>query len=94
MPSYYTVKLSAERLRACYELAPPRTKAYLEAEIEFVLQKASSSMAVLELGCGYGRVLRRLLPRARSVVGIDTSMPSLRWPRNLWAAVSLYTWLP
>jgi SAM-dependent methyltransferase len=78
MPSYYSDKLSAQRLRACYDLSPPRTKAYLEAEIEFVLQKTSSSMAVLELGCGYGRVLRHLLPRARTVVGIDTSIQSLR----------------
>jgi len=78
MHSYYAEKLSAERLRACYDLAPPRTKAYLEAEIEFILQKTASSMAVLELGCGYGRVLVHLLHRARSVVGIDTSMQSLR----------------
>jgi SAM-dependent methyltransferase len=35
-------------------------------------------MAVVELGCGYGRVLRRLLPRVRTLVGIDTSFPSLR----------------
>jgi 2-polyprenyl-6-hydroxyphenyl methylase/3-demethylubiquinone-9 3-methyltransferase len=78
MSGYYTGKLSGERLRACYDLAPPRTKAYLEAEIEFVLQKTSSSMAVLELGCGYGRVLRRLVPRVRTVAGIDTSFTSLR----------------
>jgi len=78
MPSYYTEKLASDRLRACYDLAPPRTKVYLKAEIEFVLQKTSSSMAILELGCGYGRVLRQLLPRARSVVGIDTSLRSLR----------------
>jgi ubiquinone/menaquinone biosynthesis C-methylase UbiE len=78
MPGYYSERLSGERLRACYDLAPPRTKAYLEAEIEFVLQKTSSSMAVLELGCGYGRVLRRLVTRVRTVAGIDTSFPSLR----------------
>jgi len=78
MRGYYNEKLSAERLRACYDLAPPRSKAYLEAEIEFVLQKTFSSMAVLELGCGYGRVLRRLVPRVRTVAGIDTSIPSLR----------------
>jgi SAM-dependent methyltransferase len=83
MRSYYTEKLSAERLRTCYELAPPRTKGYLETEIDFVLQKTSSSMAVLELGCGYGRVLRCLLPRARTVVGIDTSLPSLRMATDL-----------
>ncbi len=78
MPGYYTERLSGERLRACYDLAPARAKAYLEAEVDFVLQKTSSSMAVVELGCGYGRVLRRLLPRVRTLVGIDTSFPSLR----------------
>jgi 2-polyprenyl-6-hydroxyphenyl methylase/3-demethylubiquinone-9 3-methyltransferase len=78
MPGYYSERLSGERLRACYDLAPPRAKAYLESEIEFVLQKTASSMAVLELGCGYGRVLRRLAPRVRTVAGIDTSIPSLR----------------
>jgi SAM-dependent methyltransferase len=50
----------------------------LNAEIEFVLQKTSFSMAILEVGCGYGRVLRQLLPRVRSVVGTDTSLSSLR----------------
>ena len=44
MPGYYTEKLAAERLRACYDLAPSRTKTYLEAEIDFVLAKTTSSM--------------------------------------------------
>jgi len=78
MPGYYTEKLAAERLRACYDLAPPRTKAYLEAEIEFVLRRTRPSMVVMELGCGYGRVLQRLLPAVHAVFGIDTSLASLR----------------
>ena len=78
MPGYYTERLAAERLRACYDLAPPRTKAYLDAEIEFVLSKTTPSMLALELGCGYGRVLERLLPRVRMAFGIDTSPSSLR----------------
>jgi len=78
LSGYYTDRLAAERLRACYDLAPPRIKVYLEAEIEFVLAKAKSSMLALELGCGYGRVLARLLPRVRMAFGIDTSRPSLR----------------
>jgi len=78
MPSYYTERLAAERLRACYDLAPPRTKAYLEAEIEFVLGRTTPSMLALELGCGYGRVLERLLRRVRVAFGIDTSPSSLR----------------
>lgn len=35
-------------------------------------------MVVLELGCGYGRVLRRLIPQERAAVGVDTSDASLR----------------
>jgi len=82
MQNYYAEHLAAERLRTCYALAPPRVKAYLEAEIDFVLQRTSSSMIVLELGCGYGRVLRRLIPQVRSAVGVDTSFPSLRMARG------------
>jgi len=78
MSGYYTERLAAERLRACYDLAPPRTKAYLGAEIEFVLSRTTPSMLALELGCGYGRVLERLLPRVRRAFGIDTSPSSLR----------------
>jgi len=78
MPGYYTEKLAAERLRACYDLAPPRTRAYLEAEIEFVLRRTMPSMVALELGCGYGRVLERLLPAVHVAFGIDTSLASLR----------------
>lgn len=78
MDSYYAQKLSAERLRLCYEIAPPRIKKYLEAEIEFVLGKIKSSDLVLELGCGYGRVLRKILKKARTVVGIDNSDASVR----------------
>ncbi len=83
MQNYYAENLAAERLRTCYDLAPPRVKAYLEAEIDFVLQKTSSSMVVLELGCGYGRVLRRLIPRVQVAVGVDTSFPSLRMAQGV-----------
>ncbi len=77
MAGYYTERLAAERLRQCYEIAPPRTRQYLEAEIAHVVQRIRPSDTVLELGCGYGRVLRRLAGQARMVVGIDTSHASL-----------------
>ncbi|MCK5302998.1 MAG: methyltransferase domain-containing protein, partial [Candidatus Thorarchaeota archaeon] len=77
LSQYYSDSLSAERLRRCYEIAPPRVARYLEAEIEHVLAKIKSSDTVLELGCGYGRVIGRLLGKARKVVGIDTSKASL-----------------
>jgi hypothetical protein len=36
------LQLSGERLRACYDLAPPETKAYFEAEIVFWTTNLSS----------------------------------------------------
>lgn len=78
MDRYYVDKLSAERLRRCYELAPPRVRQYLEAELQHALTRIRPSDRVLELGCGYGRLLERIAPRARFVVGIDTSPASLR----------------
>jgi 2-polyprenyl-6-hydroxyphenyl methylase/3-demethylubiquinone-9 3-methyltransferase len=81
--SYYSEHLSADRLRQCYELAPPRVRQYLEAEIQHVLSRIRPDDAVLELGCGYGRVLARLAPHARRVVGIDSSPASLALGRAL-----------
>jgi 2-polyprenyl-6-hydroxyphenyl methylase/3-demethylubiquinone-9 3-methyltransferase len=79
---YYSEKLSGQRLRLCYELAPPRVQRYLEAEIDFVLRHVRPSCRVLELGCGYGRVLGRLVDRAVVVLGIDTSLDSLHLARE------------
>jgi SAM-dependent methyltransferase len=78
MKNYYDCNLSAERLQLVYGLAPPRVKQYLEAEISFVLERIRPSDIVLELGCGYGRVLKRLATKAKRVFGIDTSEASLR----------------
>ena len=52
-------------------------KQYLRAEIDYVLQHIQSSDTVLELGCGYGRVLREVLHYSSVLIGIDTSFESL-----------------
>jgi 2-polyprenyl-6-hydroxyphenyl methylase/3-demethylubiquinone-9 3-methyltransferase len=75
---YYSKKLAGERLRRCYELAPQPIKRYLSAEIDFVRERVQPSFSILELGCGYGRALKPLAPFAETVVGIDTSLDSLR----------------
>ena len=77
MSDYYADKLSAERLKRCYEIASPRLRQYLEAEMDFVLEKIRPSDIVLDLGCGYGRVLPPLTKQARRVIGIDSSLTSL-----------------
>jgi len=83
LTGYYDQRLAGSRLRQCYELASPRVRRYLEAEIEHVLGRLDPSDDVLELGCGYGRVALRLADRARRVVGIDTAAESLRLARTL-----------
>ena len=80
--AYYGDRLSAERLRRCYDVATPRVARYLRAEIDFALQFVGSGDAVLELGCGYGRVLERLAGRAKVVAGIDTAVGSLEMARQ------------
>ncbi|MHC4092911.1 MAG: class I SAM-dependent methyltransferase [Planctomycetota bacterium] len=77
MASYYAENLGGRRLQRCYEIASPRVRQYLEAEIQHVLSRLKSTDITLELGCGYGRVARRLAQVARLVVGIDTCEESL-----------------
>lgn len=85
MRTYYEDRLSGERLRTCYEIAPPRIRRYLEAEIEFAANKVRGLRRVLELGCGYGRILQGIVPRVSTAVGCDTSWQSLELARSFLA---------
>ncbi len=82
MPSYYSEKLSAERLKLCYDLGPPAVRRYLAAEIEYVRERSALSKRVLELGCGFGRVLKQLSRAHTLLVGIDTSLQNLAMARG------------
>jgi len=79
---YYTEALAAERLKKCYDIAPPKVQAYLQGEIDFVRSQVSPTDIALELGCGYGRVLREVAPHVRQICGIDTSPASLHLARE------------
>lgn len=74
---YYQRKLSAARLQQAYDVATPRIRQYLRAEIEHVCSRIDPSDIVLDLGCGYGRVLPRLSEAARTVIGADLSIESI-----------------
>lgn len=77
MSDYYSANLSAHRLKRVYEIASPRIRQYLNAEVDYAIGRIRPDDAVLELGCGYGRILARLTKRGNPVYGIDTSMESL-----------------
>lgn len=88
MGDYYRETLSAERLKRCYDIAPPRAKQYLQAELDHVLTFIRPEDRVLELGCGYGRVLGPLARKARQVIGVDTSRASLNLGRKMLRQLS------
>lgn len=75
--NYYAEKLSGDRLRRCYASAPERVRQYLKAEIEQVRQRIPAGSRVLELGCGFGRVLLDLITPGTVLFGIDTARDSL-----------------
>ncbi len=81
--SYYDKKLAGARLRECYEVASPRVRQYLRAEVEHVLRRIDPGDTVLELGCGYGRVVFELATVAARVVGIDSAAESIELARQL-----------
>jgi 2-polyprenyl-6-hydroxyphenyl methylase/3-demethylubiquinone-9 3-methyltransferase len=82
MNSYYSDTLSAKKLERCYEIAQPRIVRYLNAEIEYVMSFIKPTDRILELGCGYGRVLPTIEEITPSVVGLDTSLGSLLYGRS------------
>lgn len=88
MSGYYEDTLSAQRLKQCYEIAPPRIQQYLEGEIDYVLKKICPGGTVLELGCGYGRILPYLAQKAGLVVGIDRSLTSLILGAEMLSGIS------
>lgn len=75
--------LSGERLRKAYELAPPRVRQYLNAEIDFLSGWLELHHEVLELGCGYGRVMLKLAPKVHRIMGVDIVPDDLDLGRKL-----------
>lgn len=58
-------------LEAGYAAAPPRIRAALAAEIDFLRSVLAGQERVLEIGCGHGRLLDALHDSAREWVGLD-----------------------
>lgn len=88
MTDYYAEKLSAERLKRVYEIAPPRVQKYFEAEVNHVLQTIRKDDLVLDLGCGYGRIFPKLAEQAKTIIGIDTSLSSLLMGKETFSTFS------
>jgi len=81
--SYYSEKLSGDRLKEVYETAPPRIQQYLRAEIEYVKSQVEPEDIVLELGCGYGRAMFGIADSCFKIVGVDNAAENIELARKL-----------
>lgn len=82
MKNYYDEKLNAQKLFQVYETQIPRVKQYLKSEIDFVKSCLSKTQNVLELGAGYGRIVRELAPYCNNILGVDISKNSVELGRK------------
>ena len=77
MDEYYSNQLNSNKLKKCYDIAPERIQQFLCSEIEFVRNQLKSTDTLLDIGCGYGRVVKPLANYAHSVIGVDISVESI-----------------
>lgn len=75
--NYYQSKLNSQKLFMVYETDISRVKQYLHAEIDYVKKSLRGNENILELGAGYGRIVKELAPACASIVGIDISEESI-----------------
>lgn len=87
MTDYYSKSLYGKALKKCYDIAPPRVKQYLAAEIQYIIEQVEGYHLVLELGCGYGRVMKPVSHDVDTMVGIDTSIHSLTYGQDYLSEV-------
>lgn len=79
---WYARNMNAGNLEEVYRTRLPRVRQYLDAEIGFVRGFLSGRERVLELGAGYGRIVRELAPLTASIVGIELSEASVDFGRE------------
>ena len=77
MSNYYEQSLNSTKLFQVYQTKYPRVKRYLDEEIEFVRRNLHGNERVLEVGTGYGRIIKELAPSVASIVGTDISDASV-----------------
>lgn len=80
--NYYDQSLNAQKLYRVYQSKYPRVAQYLAAEISYVKKYLQGSERILELGAGYGRIMKELAPFCQSIVGIDISKDNVEFGRE------------
>ena len=73
MGNYYSENLNATKLFDVYQTEIIRVRQYLDAEIEFVRSQLYFNDKILEMGAGYGRIMKEISPSVQFISGIDIS---------------------
>ncbi len=82
MKGYYAKKLSGSNLCEVYSTGIERVRQYLDGEVKFVRRQLRGGERVLEVGAGYGRIMKKIAPFAGSLIGIDISEDSILFGRE------------
>lgn len=82
--NYYEESLNSFRLVEVYNTKIKRIKQYLKNEIEYVRSKTKRDDELLEIGAGYGRILKELAPYVKSLSGIDISQETIEYRKELF----------
>jgi len=80
--NYYAQNLNSQKLFQVYDTKILRVRQYLNKEIDFIQKRLHGSENVLEIGAGYGRILKELSLHAKSFVGIDISEGSIEFGKE------------
>ena len=88
MTDYYSQSLYGRKLKRVYDIAPLRVREYLEAEIQYTIEEIDGMDLVIELGCGYGRIMKSVSPHVEHMVGIDMSGKTLAFATEYLSGLS------
>ena len=62
--------------------SPELIQEFLDGEIEFINKHIKNNSSILEIGCGYGRLLQILAKNSKKVIGIDFSKNMVNLSKN------------
>jgi len=61
---------------------PAPIQEFLDEELRFLKNHIQDHRDILEIGCGYGRLIKELAPKARAIAGVDYSHTLLEKARQ------------
>lgn len=79
---------NTEKLLSVYETEIPQVARYFQSEIDYTARLVKGCGRAVELGAGYGRVMKQLAPCVEHITGIDIAEESVRFGQEYLKGVS------